>query len=351
MAWNRPSLRDRISRVQADLDSAIEGAAARLRRSVLGVLGKATAGVAHGLDAHIAYEARNIHTSTADEDTVRREAAEFDITPAAATSAAGTVTLAGAGTIDAGTVLQRADLAEFTTTAAVTVAGTADVAVQASVPGAAANTGAGVTLSFVSPVSGVSSEATVAAGGLTGGAEEEGVESLRARILTRKRTPPKGGASSDYAEWVQSVYPAATVWVYPSWMGAGTVGVSFVFWDRGGDDILPTDDEIEAVEDYLDTVRPAGMAGLYVFAPVLDHTNPEIHLIPDAATARAGVTASLVDLYRRESEPGGTVLISHFREAISGGLGEEDHVLVSPVANIAAAAGHLSVPGDIDWGD
>jgi uncharacterized phage protein gp47/JayE len=308
-----------------------------------------TAGLAHELDAHIAYRARNLHTSSKDEEHIRTEAAEYGITPVSATAARGNVILTGSGTVEAGAVLQRGDEVEFTVIADVTITGSGTASVAASVSGAAGNTAEGVALAFVSPVSGLSSQAVVAAGGLIGGGDEEGVESLRARILDRKRNPPQAGATTDYEKWVKEVYPAAKVWVYPLWTGPGTVGVSFVFWDR--DSILPTDLELSNVEEYIEARRPAGMGGLEVFRPILSPTNPVITLLPDSPGIRAAVTASLNDLYRRESEPGGTILISRFREALSLAAGESDHILSSPTSNITAAGGYLKVIGTIDWGD
>jgi uncharacterized phage protein gp47/JayE len=64
---------------------------------------------------------------------------------------------------------------------------------------------------------------------------------------------------------------------------------------------------------------------------------------------REQVAAELSDLLRREAEPGGTILISHIREAISTAVGEVDHVVVSPVANVAHAPHEMPVTGEITW--
>ncbi len=83
--------------------------------------------------------------------------------------------------------------------------------------------------------------------------------------------------------------------------------------------------------------------------------------IPSAATAAAvktyidarrpvaAVAASLADLIRRQAEPGGTLLISHIREAISTAAGEHDHELISPAADVTHATGHIAVMGRITW--
>ena len=57
------------------------------------------------------------------------------------------------------------------------------------------------------------------------------------------------------------------------------------------------------------------------------------------------VEAELADLIRRESEPGGTLLVSHIREAISTSAGETDHVLTSPTADVVEQATEIATYG------
>ena len=74
-----------------------------------------------------------------------------------------------------------------------------------------------------------------------------------------------------------------------------------------------------------------------------------LRVVPDTAAVRAGVLSSLVDLLRRESEPGGTLLLSHIKEAISRVAGETDHVLSAPVADVVLGTGEFAVMGAITW--
>ena len=57
------------------------------------------------------------------------------------------------------------------------------------------------------------------------------------------------------------------------------------------------------------------------------------------------VEAELQDLIRRETEPGGTLLVSHIREAISTSAGETDHDLTSPTADVTVQATQITVYG------
>ena len=96
------------------------------------------------------------------------------------------------------------------------------------------------------------------------------------------------------------------------------------------------------------TLRPV-TAQETVAAPVADPLDFAIALTPDTAEVRAAVEAELRDLIAREAEPGGTILISHIREAISIAAGETDHVLASPAGNVTAAAGAIVTMGAVTW--
>jgi len=136
------------------------------------------------------------------------------------------------------------------------------------------------------------------------------------------------------------------VWVTPPASGQNDVTVRYV---RDGEvPITPDPGEVAAAATYLETLRPLG-ADVTVEAPVLDALDPEIALTPDDAATRAAVEAEIDDLLRREMSPGGTLLLSHLRAAISAATGETDHTLVSPVADRATAANALLVRGAVTW--
>jgi len=350
MALARPTLTEIIDRVLADLSSRMIGTdGAVLRRSVLGAIGRALAGSSHELHGRLDYLARQITVDTADAEYLERWASVWGVRRRAAAFATGSVTFAGTNgaTIPAGTLLRRQDGAQVETTAAATVAtGTATVTARAREAGATGNTNAGAALVLVSPVSGVTSAATVAAGGLTGGADTEDDEALRARVLERIRLPPQGGAERDYRAWALEVPGVTRVWVAPQEMGAGTVTVRFV---RDGDpSIIPDPAEVAVVADYIAVRRPV-TAEVYVVAPVAMPIDMTIQLAPNTAQVRAAVEAELRDLLRRDAEPGGVILASRIREAISVAAGESDHVLIVPAGNVVQGTGEIATLGTITW--
>lgn len=352
MPFNRPSLNELIERAQSDIESRMPGANARLRRSVLGVLARVHAGVVHGLHGFLDWLSRQIMTSTAELEWLERQSSEYDIPRVPAAPAVGDVNWTGTNgsVIPAGTIVQRNDGMQYSTDAEETIAaGVATTAVTAVTPGADSNADSGVALSLISPISGVQSRATVAAGGLTAGADAESDDSLRARVLDRKRQPPHGGADFDYVKWAKEVPGVTRAWCYPMEMGDGTVTTRFMTDDTTVDGI-PSAESVQAVQDYIDTQRPVTAKGSYVVAPIAVELDITISsLSPSDSTVQAAVEAELADMIRRDAIPGGTILISHIREAISIASGEYDHVLVSPDANVTHDTGEIAVMGAVTW--
>lgn len=349
MTFIRPTLSTLIERGRADIDSRLPGADSKLPASVLDVLARAHAGAANGLYGYLDWLGRQILPDTADEELLGRHAAIWGLTRKAAVGATGTVALTGAqGTaVPIGTALIRDDDVEFRTTAAVTLGlGNTSVAVEEAVGGTAGNTAIATVLRFVAPIAGVNSGATVEAPGLDGGAPEEDDEALRTRLLTRIRTPPNGGARGDYERWALEVAEVTRAWVFPGWMGIGTVGVTFVL--DGREDILPTEDDIALVETHIGALRPV-TANVVVFAPEPFPIDVRIKLVPDTADTRAAVLAELADFFARDAQPGGTIFLSRLREAVSIAAGETWHDLELPSLNIEAAPGSLPVLGEVEW--
>lgn len=355
MPFTRPTLEELIDRDAADIETRLPGTDARLRRSNLGVLARVMAGAAHGLYGYLSWLARMLFVDTSEVEILERQADIYGLARKAAAQATGALTFTGTdgGTVPAGTVVQRSDQTRFTVDATVVISGGSVVAtVTAELAGVAGNTAAGSALTLVSGIANVTSTATVAAGGLTGGTDAESDDSLRARLLDRIQEPPHGGADFDYAKWALEIAGVTRVWVAPLELGLGTVTVRFVVDDDPGG-IIPDSGKVADVQAYIDTVRPV-TAAVTVVAPsaaALDLTIAGLDIADGAvlSTVQAAIEAELTDLLRRESEPGGTILLSHLREAISLAAGEHDHVLSVPAADVTHSAGELAVLGTLTW--
>jgi uncharacterized phage protein gp47/JayE len=348
MAFQRPTLTELVTRIEADYVSRLTGGGTLLRRAVVKVLARVHAGAMHLLYGFVAFIARQIMPDTAEGEYLLRWAAVWGITKKAATYTTFNAVFTGAdGTaIPIGTELSRADGELYVTTGAGTIAsGTATVACEARNAGSGPGLDGGEVLSLSSPIAGVDSSATVSGAGILDGSDQEEDEDLLARLLTRIQTPPHGGNQLDYETWALEVAGVTRAWCYPNHLGTGTVGVTFV---RDGDSpIIPDGTEVAAVQDYIDDRRPV-TADVTVFAPTAVPLNFTISGVSDP-TVRAAIQAELADLIRREAKPAGTIYLSRINEAISKAEGEFDHGLTAPVANVTTTTGQLTTMGSVTW--
>jgi len=350
MAFARPTLTELINRTLADTTSRLS-ADELLRRADAEVLARVLAGAAHGLYGYIDWLSRQILPDTSEAEWLERHASLWLMEGRKlAAAATGTVNFTGisGSVVPAGTVLQTAAGVQVATTEEVTLAASTGSAAAAAVDaGAAGNLVAGTPLSLVSPIAGVQSAATVASGGLVGGSDIEDDEALRGRVISRIQQPPQGGCAYDYEAWALQVEGVTRAWVNPQELGLGTVTIRFVRDDDTS--LIPDAGEVAVVQAHLEALRPV-TAQVTVVAPVavpLDLTITD--LVPDTAAVRASIEVEVADLLRREAVPGGTILISRLREAISIAAGEADHALTSPTANISHDAGQLAILGTITW--
>ena len=348
--FNRPALPELIQRVRNDVLSRLSTDDV-LRRTDAEVYARVMGGVAHGLYGFIEWLSKQVIYDTAEAEYLERWCSIWGINRKVAAPAIGTVTFTvqAGSLIPSGTLLQALDGVQYQTSADATVsASTTTASVTALVPAAAGNRATGQNLTLVSPVVGVQSTAT--AGLLSGGADVETDDALRARLLARIQQPPHGGASYDYTAWALEVPGVTRAWVYPAELGLGTVTLRFVRDNDGtGTAIIPDAGEVAAVQAYIDAHRPV-TAQLIVVAPAAVPLNFTIQgLAPATLTVQAAVQAELADLLLREAVPGGIILLSHIRAAISAAAGETDYVLIAPLVNVTNSTGNMSTMGSITW--
>ncbi|MGX1127306.1 baseplate J/gp47 family protein [Pseudomonas sp. HLS-6 TE3448] len=344
MPFETPSLPALISRAQSDLGGSA------LLRSDAEVLARVQAAASFGRYGHQEYIAAQILPDTADQDTLRRMARvrlKRDRLEAVVSSGAATFSGAASALLDAGVLLQRDDGVRFRVTASVVLAGqSGTVKLEALEAGQLGNTPAGTILRLISPVLGINDTVTVDAPGLQGGTEQESIEALRARVIRSYQVIPHGGNQDDYVTWALEVPGVTRAWLVRHWMGPGTVGLFFV---RDGDlDPIPSAAACEEVRVYIEKQRPV-TAELYVLPPLEKPVQYELKIIPDSGAVRRSVEAALVDLHNRESDLGAGLLWTHIGEALSGALGERDHQLISPAADVVAARNEMLTYGGVLW--
>ena len=348
MPFERPTLPQIVQRTEADMVARL-GGGPLLDKSQLKVFARVLAGGSHLEHGHLDDNARQLIWDTAEGRLLERWASIFGILRKAATFAVGSVVLTGVNgtTIPSGTRVKRADGIEYATDLEVTiVAATATAAVTSVVSGVNGNAAAATELQLSSPVPGIDAAAVVDSSGLGAGADEETDEALRLRFLLGRRQPPTGGSAADYVAWALEVGSVTRAWTLPGHFGTSTVGVTFVADDLPS--IIPDSILVAEVQAKLELERPV-TAQVTAFAPIPNPLNPTIQVAPNTADVRAAITTAVEELVNREAEPGGTLLVSHIREAISNAAGESDHVLIAPAGNVTVNLGELTTPGTITF--
>ncbi|MBR0871208.1 baseplate J/gp47 family protein [Bradyrhizobium tropiciagri] len=295
-----PSLADLLARARQAFRTYLPGSDAWVWPNNVYASAKVIAGMAFEVFGFASYISRMIFASTApDIETLRLHGAEFGIPQLPAAPASGNVTFTATAEIavDNGATLQRADGVTYLVTSGGVLpgAGTLVAKVTASVAGGLANAAEGTSLQIVSGVTGAGSGAALASvgdGDITQGADVEDIESYRQRILFRKRNPPHGGSAADYVIWARQMAGVSRVFVERLWSGAGTVRV-FVFMDGLFPDGIPDATAAQRVEDYIQTVCPAG-AIVTVSAPVAHPIDVTIsNLVPNTVTVQEAILTEL----------------------------------------------------------
>jgi len=352
MSLSRPTLATLIDRVQNDIEGNLPGADARLRRTPERAFALALGGASHGMHGHIAFLGDQIIPDRATDDFMKRWAAFWGVFPKTPTKAAGIVQVSGVplSPVPLGTIWDRADGVQFISTSAGTIGvspATALIPVEAVEPGIDGNTDAATELELSAPVAGIFGPAVVQDPGIYNGTDVETNASLLARLLLRVQTMPTGGGPGDYVYWAMTQATTTRAWEYPRGLGAGTVLVRFMTDDATADGI-PSAGAVTSMQTLLESYAPIDTV-VTALAPIASPMNPSISITPDTAAIRAAVEAELLDLLRRRSSPGGSILLSQIDESISRAAGEEDHTLVSPTADIVEATGYITTLGTISW--
>ena len=341
-----------------------------LRRCVLKTQAWVYGGACHLMYGYLDYIVNQIFVSTADSIYLSILGSENDCPKNAAVAATGSCATTGTTgiLIPMGTELQSTANNIYITNSDVTiVGGTATLAFTAKDADATSNDSAGITLTFVSPIVGVSSTATVDSSRITGGEDEETDDAYRARILFKKRNPSKGGCRTDFSNWVKEVSGNTRVWVFCPGDTAftGVNGQVQVVFTRDNDTpypwaILPTAGEIATTLAYLiqhtDPLTglavgvPVTMAnGILMLTPAIQYCNFDISISPNTTAVQNAITTELANLLYNNGGPGQTIYKSQIDEAISAAVGEDRHLLNFPVGNITSTITQIPVMGTMTW--
>lgn len=376
MPWPIPSAKEIFSKTATRVESAL----LKLKRDVDPYrLSEAVRG-AHGVISnllrvigmetrethdHIAWQARQIMVDTAEDEFTIRHGSIWGIERRPATHATGTVLLEGLADtpLPAQLIFRSASGRTYTNSGPSLIGddGTVLLTVAADDAGSAGNMEPDVLLEVVSDFPAIE-RATIAAPGLSGGAEEETPQQHTDAIIDHIRQRPHGGAGFDYPFWLGRQFDVRAVAVLPDWIGRGSVGIATIMRD-GIFGRAPTPTEIDQQWDYLGRpgtatgVRPV-TAHVVVLPGELRAIDLRIRIRPDTPSTRAAVTeaysaflATLGDESddQNASPIGATLELSRLSEAISAASGEYAHDLLEPAANVQLEATQYPLPGNITF--
>jgi uncharacterized phage protein gp47/JayE len=349
LPYSRPTINEITDRIKGDIESSLALSSPILKKSVLWVFAKVFAGAVHLLFGFLDWVSRQVFPDTAEAEYLERWAQIWGISRKPSTFAEFDILATGTdgAVLPSGALLQSVSETEYSTQESVIItSGEALVHVVCQTSGSTGNQEPGQLLSLVSPVAGIDSSASVQNSGVVLGVDEELDQDLRQRVLDRIQNPPQGGAKSDYIAWAKEVAGVTRVWVYPTWMGPGTVGVVFAL--DNSEPIIPDSAKVSEVQTYIEERAPVG-AQVTVFAPALRTIDFMISVTPDTPAVRAAVTAELRNYLFREGYPANILYLSQIREAVSNAPGERDSNVSVPSGNVILDDNEIAVLGSITW--
>ncbi|WP_322069972.1 baseplate J/gp47 family protein [Paraburkholderia bannensis] len=317
----------------ADISASLSGADALLRFAVLKVIGKVQAGLCNLQFGYLDWIARMAVPFTAEDEYLEGWAALKKVYRKAASAAQLAVQFTGTvgKPLSAGTSVVRSDGATYTVNATESVGadGTVTVTVTATTAGSAGNSDVGTAMSLGVAVDGIQTTGVVTAN-VESGADIEGNDDLRSRMLAAYQGTPQGGDVDDYVGWAEAVPGVTRAWCSPNGFGAGTV-VVYTMWDdaeaahngfpQGTDGVsqndegpggvprgvVATGDQL-VVADAIVVDQPV-TALVYSVSPVPNMLTITLSgLTSTSASTRALISSGISDVLFRDGDPrGGTV--------------------------------------------
>lgn len=314
MPWPTPTLLQQRINARNYIMANLPGADAMIPNSVLRVIADVNAGESHLNLQFLAYLALEFLPITATDIWLDRWADMFLINADSskgrkqATYATGTATATATQSgivIPFGANATSGNNITYQTTSQETTDDddTAIVPLIALTPGTIGNLDAGAALQLNFVPGFLSAGMTVIA--MTGGTDTETDDELRVRLLDRLSAPPMGGDAEDYVVWALAVPGVTRAWSAPNEMGIGTVTIRFMMDDlRASTGGFPNQDDIDAVQAYLDTVRPVTVKDFFVEAPIATPINFTVsNLDPDDQDVWADIIVSVQAMLMTKARP------------------------------------------------
>ncbi len=357
MTWTVPSTSEIAAGLRGTLRRYLPGTDALIWPNNLTVIVKTLAAGLKDMHLRGAWLYDQIFASTATVHHLERHAAEYGLYRRAAGRATGVIEIAGvADMIYPAGIRFLSGGVVYSTISDYRAAlnGVVRMTVISGSFGRTANLDPGAAIARADPglYPGLAATGTVDPGGIGGGAEAEDDDSLRRRVLDRKRRPPQGASEADYEQWARAVPGVLKAWSYRFSHGPGTVGTWILFEGRANGIPLPSDLlQVQADFDARRIIRSQH----HVVAPLPRTVDLVIrNLSFDSESVRAAVQASVRAMLLDRARPGiaGNAFLlsrSWIAEAVSAAVGEDRHVLVEPQIDLEFTNGAYPVLGNVTY--
>jgi len=351
MPWQTPTLREVRSLVRDNVRASLPGADASVPNSVLRVLSDAQGGPCHLTLQYIDWLALQLLPDTAETEWLDRHGAiwlknsDGTIGRKQATFSEGVVAFSGTDGTIIPTGTRLSGVVTYETTAEIVIGtGPTEAPARALEAGAIGNLDGGTELGLMETLAGVDGSIVVIE--MDGGVDVENDDDLRIRVLQRIQNPPMGGAVADYVTWALAVPGVTRAWAAPE-QGPGTITVRFLMDElRAEDDGWPQPQDIVAVKDYIDLMRPVTVKDSYVVAPIKQFIDITVlNLQPD--TAEGEVEASILDMLHRMAAPGQTIYAAWVSNAIMDAPTVRSFTLTTTEDYVMPSLGHMAVLGTL----
>lgn len=331
MPFSRPTLQQIRDRIVTDIEQRLTGNVPILAVSFLRILAYVFAGAIHILYGWLSWLADQLFYDTAEESSLDDHASRWGLARKAATFAVGVIDITGVdGTeIAEETQFSSDDGVVVEATESGTISGgTLSLNVRAVEAGSSGNLSDGTELEMVVPLVGVTT-IEVDSSGLSGGQDQESDFKLRSRIRERIISPPAGGTVADFKRWAKEVSGVAEAWPYGNTPSAGWVTLVI---KASGSNPVPTSPLLTEVDDY---VSERMMITTNLSVQAIDDVDIDLTISltivsgADSSSIEDVVVNQLVDYLDDTGSPGGDVLISGLRNAISTVAGVSDYEITA----------------------
>jgi uncharacterized phage protein gp47/JayE len=337
---NRPNIEVIYQRIKADMEAAVTGEVKIPRVSLLGILATVFAGSIHLLYGFLEWLSEQLFVDTASGVGLLRWGNILGLPQKAATYPTGYIDFTGtaATAIPRDTVVTSSEGYEYETQAAYVIGTSSPVETVSKIAGKDYNT-TDTTLSLSSPIAGVDSDAPVVSG-FDDGTDVESTQAWVNRLLQRFQNPPSSGNVEDYVRWALTVDGVGRAWCFEAsdWKGTGTCGVAVSAADLS----TLSAAIVSNVETYVEGVRPVGVAVDY-YSPDVNKITFSVKISPNVTAMQTAISKQLNDLFLLESEPGGTMLLSHFNAAIALAGPDDFEITNIRKDGVSAGVGNITV--------